>query len=115
MSYAKFIYSQLNLSHKLIEAKKDIQVTVQVTNDSNTEGKEVVELYLSDLYRSFSTPPVKKLIDFKKINFAPHETKQVSFTVSLDQLGFIGTDYKRIVERGEFKLQIDSLSESFSF
>ena len=115
LSYAKFIYSQLNLSHKLIEAKKDIQVTVQVTNDSNTEGKEVVELYLSDLYRSFSTPPVKKLIDFKKINFAPHETKQVSFTVSLDQLGFIGTDYKRIVERGEFKLQIDSLSESFSF
>jgi beta-glucosidase len=109
LSYAKFSYKELVLEKKQFDPETGLRVRVQVTNDSGIEGKEVVQLYLSDLYRRASSPPVKKLIDFKKIQLAPHESKEVIFDIKLDQLSFIGPDNRRIVEKGAFKLQIEGL------
>ncbi len=113
LSYSKFSYKDLTVDQLQFDVKKGLRVTVQVTNDSNVEGKEVVQLYLSDMYRSFSSPPVKKLIDFKKITLAPRQTKEVIFEISLEQLSFIAPDNRRIAEKGAFKLQVENLFAYF--
>ncbi len=115
LSYSKFVYKNLRLSQKRIEAGKPVRVTVEVSNDSDVAGKEVVQLYVSDLYRSYSTPPVKKLADFRKISLAPRQSAQVEFEVSLNQLGFWGPKNQWGVERGQFKVQIQNLEDRFEF
>jgi beta-glucosidase len=115
LSYSKFVYKNLRLSQKRIEAGKPVRVTVEVSNDSDVAGKEVVQLYVSDLYRSYSTPPVKKLADFKKISLAPRQSAQVDLEVTLNQLGFWGPKNQWGVERGQFKVQIQNLEDRFEF
>jgi beta-glucosidase len=88
-------------------------VTVDVKNDGKISGKEVVQLYLTDLYGSV-TRPNKQLKGFKKISLNPGETKTVSFKLNKDHLSFIGQENKRIVEPGEFKITVQNLVQSFS-
>ncbi len=49
-----------------------------------------------------------------KIELAPGETKTVKFTLSRDAFSFIDSSSKRVVESGEFKIAVDSLSASFA-
>jgi beta-glucosidase len=114
LSYTKFSYRDITLSDKQFDPKKGIRVRASVTNDGDVEGQEVVQLYLSDVYRKYSTPPVKQLIDFRKIKLAPKETKVVEFNVQLSQLSYVAPNYKRIVERGDFKFQVANLVVPFS-
>jgi beta-glucosidase len=113
LSYAKFKYKQLELNQRQFDIQNGLQVKVTVTNEGAVEGKEVIQLYLSDLFSKYSSPPVKKLIDFKKITLAPQESKVINFVIKLGQLSFIAPDNRRIVEKGTFKIQVDNLSESF--
>ena len=56
-----------------------------VRNTGSREGKEVVQLYISDLVASL-TPDVKRLRGFEKINLQPGESKTV--TISLNENAF---------------------------
>lgn len=113
LSYTQFTYSDLKLSHDTIKSKETLNVTVTVTNSGDRVGKEVVQLYLSDLYRYSVTPPVKQLKGFEKIQLAPHESKTVSFKLNLHDLSFIGRENKRIAEKGKFMVQIEKLQSQF--
>ncbi|MGZ3774073.1 MAG: glycoside hydrolase family 3 N-terminal domain-containing protein [Pseudobdellovibrionaceae bacterium] len=113
LSYSKFSYSNLEIESKTFGLRKSLKAKVTVTNDSDIEGKEVVQLYLSDLYRTYSSPPVKKLIDFKKVNLPPHTSQEIVFEIKLEQLSFIAPDNRRIVEKGTFKIQIQNLVNFF--
>ncbi|MDJ0900010.1 MAG: fibronectin type III-like domain-contianing protein [Xenococcus sp. MO_188.B8] len=73
-------------------------------------GKEVVELYLSDLYRSVS-PPVKQLKRFQGVILQPGESKTVEFTLNQDDFAFHDRDNQFIVEPGEFKIAISDLED----
>lgn len=71
----------------------------------NRPGKEIVQLYITDLIAS-TARPVVELKGFQKLAFKPGETKTVSFTVTPDQLKFYGTDLKFDWESGDFELAI---------
>ena len=113
LSYTHFEYSDLRVDKKEINANNELQVTVTVRNSGKRSGKEVVQLYLRDMYASI-TPAVKKLIGFKKIALEPQESQQVSFTVTPERLSFIGIDNKPIVEPGQFQLIVNTLITEFS-
>jgi beta-glucosidase len=89
-----------------------IGVSVTVKNSGTVAGKEVVQLYVSDLYRSIS-PPVKELKKFSKVLLAPGESKAVLFTLTPEDLSFIGLENKRITEKGTFAVTIDKLRREF--
>lgn len=112
LSYTHFEYKDLKIDKKEINSKEEIQVSVTVRNTGERAGKEVVQLYLRDLYASI-TPVVKKLIGFKKIDLAPQQSKQVSFTITPENLSFIGIENKPIIEAGQFKVMVDSLVTDF--
>ena len=113
LSYTTFEYSQLALSQKVMHARDELIVTVYVKNTGDRVGQEVVQLYLSDLYRHSVTPPVKQLKGFQKISLLPQESKKVSFKINLKDLSFIGKEDKRIAEKGSFSIQISQLQGQF--
>uniref|UniRef100_A0A832CYS4 beta-glucosidase n=1 Tax=Ignavibacterium album TaxID=591197 RepID=A0A832CYS4_9BACT len=112
LSYTTFNYSNLKISSKKIKADDKLTVSVDVENTGRLKGKEVVQLYLTDLYGSISRPN-KQLKGFEKIELNPGEKKTVQFTIDNSHLSFIGIDNKRIVEPGEFTVTIGDLKENF--
>lgn len=112
LSYTKFSYSNLNLSSDKIKMNDTLIVSVDVENIGKLKGKEVVQLYLTDLYGSVSRPN-KQLKGFEKIELNPGEKKTVKFTIDKSHLSFIGIDNKRIVEPGEFSVTIGNLKKNF--
>ena len=112
LSYTTFKYSNLKISADKISANDILNVSVQVSNTGNKEGKEVVDLYLSDLYASIS-PDVKRLKGFEKISLMPGETKTDTFKLTKEELSFINADLKKVVEPGDFEIQIGDLKKTF--
>jgi beta-glucosidase len=90
-------------------ASDEITESVDVTNIGRVAGKEVVQLYSSDLYASL-IPDVKRLRRFAKIKLQAGETQMVSFTLALRDLSFINLHNERVVERGVFELAVGASS-----
>ena len=112
LSYTEFEYSDLKLSSDEIEGNESLEIDISIKNTGDRNGKEVVQLYISDVVASLS-PPVKQLKRFQKIELAPGETKTVTFNISRDDLTFVDNHNNWIVEAGEFKLQIGDLEKVF--
>lgn len=113
LSYTTFKYDNLKLSAEKINANQELTVSVEVTNTGNREGKEVVELYLSDLYATL-TPDSKRLRGFEKINLKPGEKQTVTFKIDKKDFSFTHLDGKSVIEPGEFSVKIGSLKKNFN-
>tara|TARA_R110002096_G_scaffold132768_2_gene283171 strand:- start:7224 stop:9482 length:2259 start_codon:yes stop_codon:yes gene_type:complete len=104
LSYTEFEYSDFKISSDSLD-DKGLKVSITISNKGEREGKEVVQLYVSDDYASI-TPPVKRLRKFSKISLKAKESKQVEFWLYPQDLAFIGNDLKWITEPGSFSLEI---------
>lgn len=113
LSYTTFAYSDLKINKATFGPDETATIKVTVKNTGNREGKEVIQLYTSDLVASI-TPDVKRLRRFDKIDLKPGESKTVTFTLPLKELAFVNTDNKKILEAGEFKIEIKNLTTTFS-
>ncbi len=109
LSYTSFTYSNLTTDKKAYSPAETITITATVTNTGNREGKEVVQLYISDEIASL-TPDVKRLRGFDKINLKAGESRQVTFKIPVKDLAFVNTNNKRVVEQGDFKIQVAGLN-----
>lgn len=113
LSYTKFAYSNLKLNTSEMTENGEIKVTVDVKNTGDKKGKEVVQLYLTDMFGTVSRPN-KQLKGFEKVELSPGETKTVSFVINKDHLSFIGIQNKRIVEKGDFMVTVHDLQAKFT-
>ena len=113
LSYSKFTYSDLRLGQKTISKDDSLSVSVTVTNSGGRAGKEVVQLYLSDLVASLS-PPGKRLKRFAKIDLQPGQSRTLTFTLRGEDLSFIGSNNKPVIEPGEFEVTIGGLKDRFT-
>ena len=105
LSYTTFSYGDIKLSRDHLHPNESITATIRVTNTGNYDGKEVVQLYIRDMVGSI-TRPVKELKDFKKIELKKGESKDVTFTITVDDLKFYNSALKYVAEPGEFNLMI---------
>jgi beta-glucosidase len=112
LSYTTFAYSDLRLGQKTITGTSDLSVSVTLTNTGNRAGKEVVQVYVSDLVASLS-PPGKRLRRFAKVYLEPGQSHTLTFKLRPEDLSFIGTDNKPVVEPGEFEVRIAGLKDKF--
>lgn len=110
MSYTTFSYSKPAISSKTMTAEDSIQVSVMVKNTGKVAGKEIVQLYIGDEKCSVLRP-VKELKGFRKIELAPGEEKEVTFTIRAEALKFFD-DKKHawIAEPGKFKAYVAASS-----
>ncbi len=114
LSYTSFNYSNLQSDRNQISPGESLTIKVTVRNTGKRMGKEVVELYLSDLYRTVS-PPVKQLKRFQGVTLQPGESKTVEFTLNQDDFAFHDRDNQFTVEPGEFKVSIGDLENIIIF
>ncbi len=105
LSYSNFIYSDITLSNNLLKGNQTLTATVTLTNTGNTDGKEVVQLYIRDLAGSV-TRPVKELKGFQKVVIKAGESKKISFPITTSDLKFYNYDLKYDWEPGEFEIMI---------
>lgn len=110
LSYTTFSYSDLKLNKKNITTNDKLQVSVTVSNTGNYDGVETVQLYIRDLVGSI-TRPVKELKGFKKLELKKGESKEVNFTISVEDLKFYNSDLKFVAEPGAFKVFVGGNSQ----
>lgn len=103
LSYSNFVYEGMELDTDEMTENSTIKVEITVFNDSNTAGKETVQLYMRDLYAS-TARPIQQLIAFEKISLAPMERKTVSFIVNEKMLRFWNNKNEFVSEDGEFNI-----------
>jgi len=114
LSYTTFEYSNLKMNKTDMKTLNDsITISVDVTNKGKVKGKEVVQLYTSDLVASV-TPDVKRLRKFKKIELDAGETKKVELTIKPHDLSFVNQENKWTIEPGVFVVSINNLKKEFS-
>jgi len=94
LSYTTFSYGKPVASSKELTADGSLTITVPVTNTGDREGQEIVQLYLTDVKAPVARP-VKELKGFQKVSLLPGETKEVTFTVTADDLAYFDADAHR--------------------
>lgn len=109
LSYTTFSYGDISLNKKEITVNDKLTVTCNVSNTGKSAGEEVVQLYIQDVVSSV-TRPVKELKGFQKIMLQPGESRQVSFTLTAEDLSFYRKDMSFGTEPGEFRVFIGTNS-----
>ncbi len=109
LSYSKFEYSNLKLSSPSFGEKGDIKVSVDITNSSNVDGKEVIQMYLRDMIGSV-TRPVKELKGFELAEIKAGQTKTITFTINEKTIEFYTANSKWEAEPGDFKVFVGGSS-----
>ena len=112
LSYGNFEYSDIKLSSDEITPDTEITASVTVTNTGKVKAKEVIQMYLKDEIGSV-TRPDKELKGFQKIEFAPGESKTVSFTITPKMLEFTGITMKKVLEAGDYTVKIGTSSKEY--
>ena len=108
LSYTEFEYS--NLSIRVSEDEKRVEISVKVKNVGDREGDEVVQLYVRDPVSSVASP-LKLLRGFKRVTLKPGEEAEIRFTLTPDDLAIYDEGMRRVVEPGEFVVMVGSSSE----
>lgn len=111
LSYTSFAYKNLKLSQTKYKKGENINITVEVTNTGNFDGKEVVQLYLHDVAASIARP-VKELKGFALVALQKGTTKTVNFVLTNKELGFFDNEGNFLVEAGNFKIMVGGSSEN---
>ncbi|WP_334352658.1 beta-glucosidase BglX [Companilactobacillus sp. HBUAS56257] len=114
LSYSKVKYSNLRLSSKELEMTDNLIASIDVTNMSDRNTTEVVQMYIQDKFASV-VQPVKSLKGFERVTLNPNETKTVNFEINKKMLSFYGLDNKLTVEPGEFNIFIGPNSDVEDF
>jgi len=111
LSYSKFEYSNIQLDKTSFSENGNIKVSVDLKNNSEIIGKEVVQLYIRDLVGSFARP-VKELKGFEMVELKPFESKTITFIINQKTIEFYTANSKWEAEPGDFKVFVGGNSEA---
>ncbi|MGN0049146.1 MAG: glycoside hydrolase family 3 C-terminal domain-containing protein [Bacteroides sp.] len=110
LSYTTFSYGKPVASAKDMAQDGTLTIRLTVKNSGAVAGKEVVQLYVGDDKCSVLRP-VKELKHFAKVALAPGKEKEVTFTLTVDDLKFYDeTSASWKAEPGKFTAYIAASS-----
>ncbi|KJA13240.1 glycoside hydrolase family 3 protein [Hypholoma sublateritium FD-334 SS-4] len=112
LSYTTFDYSGLTVSPSTISTTEDFTVTVTVRNSGQVDGKEVVQVYLTDLVSSAVTPN-QELVGFQKVDIPAGKSTKVSIKVLSSQLAVWSINNAWVVEPGVFTIKVGTSDQTF--
>lgn len=114
LSYTEFKYISCQLNNKVFADNDKLVATIEVENAGKTDGKEVIQLYVKDKISSVATP-VQQLKAFKKELIKAGEKVKVQLEVPISELALYNSRMEKVVEPGEFEIQIGSSSDNIVF
>lgn len=110
LSYTTFEYKNLTLTKSAFAKGELVQLSVDVINTGNFDGKEVVQLYIQDVAASIARP-VKELKGFELTELKKGETETIHFTLTEKELGFFDNEGNYLIEAGTFKIMVGGSSD----
>jgi len=111
LSYSEFAVSPVKLSSDKMERGGKITVSAEVTNLSDVDGEETVQLYIRDLYAS-RVRPVKELKGYEKVFVKAGETVNVEMEIDENMLKFWDENMEFTAENGEFEVFLGTDSDT---
>ena len=111
LSYTDFSYSNLRLSASEIQPDESVEVSFDVTNTGDCDGETVAQVYVHDRYSSV-VRPIKELQGFQRIFLKKGECKTVSISLGFRELRTLTSDFRWVVEPGDFDVMVGSNSEN---
>lgn len=109
LSYTTFSYENFKVNASDFDSSEVVEVSVEVSNTGNYDGKEVVQLYIRDLIAS-NTRPVKELKGFELVPLQKGETKTITFKLTPTELGFFNNKGEFVFENGDFEIFVGGSS-----
>ena len=109
LSYTTFHISGLRLSSARLRRHGSLKVTVNVANTGSRAGDEVVQLYLHDPVASL-VQPVRRLRGFQRVTLRAGESRDLTFTLTTDDVGFYDNDAEFRVEPGTIEVYVGTSS-----
>ena len=110
LSYTTYLYENVRLSNETMTVETPLTISVDVTNNGEVEGEEIVQLYIQDVVGEV-VRPLKELKGFAKVLLQPGETRTVSFIISEEQLRYHHSDLQFKSDPGAFVAYIGSNSQ----
>tara|TARA_R100000501_G_C2627738_1_gene121714 strand:+ start:3079 stop:3867 length:789 start_codon:yes stop_codon:yes gene_type:complete len=111
LSYTSFNYSNLNVEKESYAVNEEVQISVELSNTGDYDGKEVVQLYIRDLFAKI-VRPVRELKGFQLVELKKGESKIIKFSLTSEELGFYDQDGNFTVESGEFEIFVGTDSNA---
>jgi beta-glucosidase len=84
LSYGQFAYANLAVDRSVVDTTQTVTVSVEVTNTSDREADEVVQLYLHQRHGTASRP-VRELKGFQRITLPAGESRRLPFAIGPDE------------------------------
>ena len=109
LSYSSYEYKNMTLQKETVAMGESLSLSVEVTNTSDHDGEEIVQLYLNDKYCRF-TRPVKELKAFERIKIGAGETRTIEFTITPEMLQYLDHNFQATTDAGEFVAMIGGSS-----
>jgi len=103
LSYSTVDYSAPTVSSTSVAPDGSLTLSVTVTNTGARRCRETVQLYVSDPVAEV-TRPLVELTDWRLVDLAPGESREVAFDVSAEQFAYAGRDHTFRVDDGEVVL-----------
>lgn len=114
LSYTDFKYSDFSVNDSVFTENGKLIASVEVENIGDMDGKEVVQLYVKDKISSVATP-VQQLKMFKKELIKSGEKVKVVLEVPISEFTLYNSRMEKVVEPGEFEIQVGSYSDCILF
>lgn len=108
-SWTTFEYGKPELISNQVAIDGEIALKVTVRNSGERRGSDVVQVYIRDKVATM-VRPLQELKAFQRVTLEPGETTTLTFFLPVDMLNFTRRDGQRIVEPGEFELQVGASS-----
>jgi beta-glucosidase len=108
LGFSSFEYSALELPES-VAAGDPVAVRVTVENTGGLAGEEVVQVYVTDLEAS-TTTPIASLAAFQRVSLAPGESRVVELQVAPERLELVLESGQRVLEKGDFEVTVGGAS-----
>lgn len=109
LSFTRFSYRDLRVRTPVVHQGQAVELEVELSNDGERSGTEIVQVYVSDLVTSV-TWVNQSLVAFERVTLAPGEKRAVRLFVPHDRLALVNAYEQSVVEPGEFELRVGGSS-----
>ncbi len=105
LSYSQFTYSSIGLNRMSFAEKDPVRVSFLVANTSETEGEEVVQVYLHCVDAPFDVP-VESLVATRRVRVKPGETTKVLMELEPDTFLMHNQRGEKVFVPGDFRITV---------
>lgn len=106
LSYSNFLYKNISIDKSSLEENEDIKISLDVYNDSDFDGKEVVQVYIAKPTKNIFNPK-RELKGFKKIFIKAHTSSHVEISIPYSEFAYFDKGLNKwVVEKGVYQIEI---------